>query len=237
MKLSIIIPVYNEEKTVKEAIRRVKKVNLPIKSEIIVVDDGSTDKSYEKIKNIKNIKIYRHSVNKGKGAAIKTALKHLTGDIMIVYDADLELYAGDIPRLIQPIMDKKTKVVYGSRELYEHKRKLSLFCLGGRFVTFIANFLYPNLKITDEPIGFKVFRIEILNSLNLSENGFGFCPEVTSILGRMKIKIKEIPVHATSRTIKEGKKLRWTDGLEAVWILIKNRFKPLNLLTKKGSRN
>lgn len=225
MKTSIIIPAYNEEKTIEEVVKRVKK--LKIKKEIIVVDDGSTDNSYKIIKKIKGIKIIRNKPNRGKGAAIRYALDYVTGDIVIIQDADLELNPEEIPKIIQPIMTGKAKVVYGSRELYKHKRRLSIFLIGGRFVTFIANLLYPNLNITDESTGFKCFKTQILKSCNLTSNRFGFCPEVTSILARRKIKIYEIPVYATARTKKEGKKLKWTDGIKAVWILLKNRFKPL----------
>ena len=228
MKISIAIPVYNEEKTVQEVIEKVKKLKLPIKKEIIVVDDGSSDGSFEiikKIKKEKEIKILRHKKNLGKGAAIKTALKHSTGDIFIVQDADLELNPEQIIKIIMPILENKAEVVYGSRNpkigrLDRHP----LFYFGGIFVTKIANLLYKT-KLTDEPCGYKAFKTKILKSIEIKENRFGWEPEITAKISKKKIKIYEVFVNSTSRSAEEGKKLRGKDGLEAIWLLIKYKFK------------
>lgn len=226
MKLSIAIPVYNEKRTVKQVIEKVKKIKLPIKKEIIVVDDGSNDGSFEIIKKIKGIKILKHETNKGKGAAIKTALKHSTGNIFIVQDADLELNPEEISKIIAPILENKAEVVYGSRN--PHIGGINghpLFYLGGMLVTKIANFLYKT-KLTDEPCGYKAFKTKIIKSIEIKENRFGWEPEITAKVSKKGIKIYEVFINFnTSRSAREGKKLRAWDGLEAIWLLIKYRFK------------
>lgn len=221
MKTSIIIPVYNEEKTVEEIIKRVKK--LKIKKEIIVVDDGSTDNSYKIIKKIKGIKIIRNKPNMGKGAAIRYALEQVTGDIVLIQDADLELNPEEIPKIIQPIITGKAKVVYGSRNLYKEQRKFTLFYLGGTFITFMTNLLYDT-NLSDEPCGFKCFQTKVIKSINIANNGFEFEPEITAKLSKKGIKIYEVPVHATARTKEQGKKLGYLDGFKALWVLIKYKF-------------
>ena len=233
MKLSVIIPVYNEEKTISEIIRRVKAVNL--KKEIIIVEDGSTDRTKEileevvKQKNDDNeIKLVCRSRKSGKGEAIRTGLKEVTGDIVIIQDADLEYDPADYPRLIEPITRKEVSVVYGSRVLGKNPKPNSpsgwLFYLGGRSLGILTNLLYRT-KITDEPTCYKLFKTTLLKSLNLKCKGFEFCPEVTAKIAKRGIKIKEIPINTTSRTLKEGKKIRLKDWFIAVRILIKYRFK------------
>ena len=228
MKLSVIIPVYNEEKTISEIIRRVKVVNL--KKEIIIVEDGSTDRTKEileevvKQKNDNNeIKLISRSKKSGKGEAIRTGLKYVTGDIVIIQDADLEYDPNDYYALIQPIVEGKTKVVYGSRELGKNKKSSLSFFLGGKILSFLTNLLY-HAKITDEPTCYKVFKKEVLQDLDLKCKGFEFCPEVTAKLRKKGYEIFELPIHYDPRTIKKGKKIRISDGVIAIWTLIKYRF-------------
>ncbi len=225
MKLSIAIPVYNEEKTVREVVKAVKDLKLKLEKEIIVVDDGSTDSSFDRIKDMKNIILLRHENNKGKGAAVKTALKNATGDIFIVQDADFELAPEQIQKIIMPILDGKAEVVYGSRNLYEKdKTRSPLFWLGGHFISIATNFLYGT-KLTDEPCGYKAFKTSILKSVKIDSNRFEWEPEITAKIARKGIKIHEVPVFSNSRSIKEGKKLRRRDGVKAFLTLIKYRFK------------
>jgi len=227
MKLSILIPVYNEEKTIKKIIDIVKKVRLSkVEKEIVVVDDGSKDKTLEVLKKIKGIKLIGHKKNSGKGAAIRTAIKHATGDIILIQDADLEYDPNDYSALIKPIIEGKAKVVYGSRRLKKENKQHSgfSFYLGGIGLTMIANLIYPNLHITDEPTCYKVFRADIIKGMKLKCKRFEFCPEVTAKVARRGIKIHEVPISYHPRTAKEGKKIKWKDGVEAVWTLLKYRF-------------
>lgn len=224
MKVSIAIPCYNEEKTITEVVNLVKKLNL--NKEIIVVDDGSSDKSWNVIKKIKGIKFYRHEVNKGKGAAVKTALKHVTGEIFIVQDADLELNPAQIPSIVQPIIDGKARVVYGSRNNKENSNhnRSPIFYFGGLFITFLTNILYGT-KLTDEACGYKAFLTKVIKNIHIDNDRFGWEPEITAKIAKKKIKIYEVPVVSTARSNSSGKKLKRRDGVKAAWILIKYRFK------------
>ena len=226
MKLSVIIPAYNEEKTIKEIINKVKKQSIPnMTKEIIVIDDGSTDLTNAILSRISGIKLIKHSVNRGKGAAIRTGLEKASGDIVLVQDADLELDPSDYPALMEPFIKKNASVVYGSRILGNKKAdKIWSYYFGGRLVTFFANLIY-GINITDEPIGYKAFKTEVIKNLNLECERFEFCPEVTAKIALSKIPIHEVPVKYYPRTTLEGKKLRVKDGVEAVWTLIKYRFK------------
>ena len=230
MKLSVIMPVYNEVATVAEIVRRVAAVQLP--KELIIVDDGSTDGTRELLRQIppEVATVLFHERNLGKGAAIRTALEHVTGEIVIIQDADLEYDPNDYPALVRPIVEGTAQVVYGSRVLkgdnpYSHLR----FYLGGRFLTFIANLLY-GIRITDEPTCYKLFRRELLKELNLRCQGFEFCPEVTAKVARRGIPIYEVPIRYSPRTLNQGKKISWKDGLYAIWILLKYR------LAREGER-
>jgi glycosyltransferase involved in cell wall biosynthesis len=224
MKVSIAIPCYNEEKTIKLVIDKVKE--LRINKEIIVVDDCSTDGSYEIIKNTDGIKFYRHEKNLGKGGAVKTALKYSTGDIFLIQDADLELDPIHIPLLIEPIILGKAEVVYGTRnnEKNDRHNRSPIFYFGGLFVTLLTNFLY-DIKITDEACGYKVFKKRIIDSINIENSRFEWEPEITAKIARKGIKIYEVPVTSTARSTFKGKKLKRRDGLKAIWTLIKYRFK------------
>ena len=232
MKLSIIIPAYNEEKTIGEVLDKIRRVELgEVEKEIIVVDDGSRDKTVEIAEN-KDVKVIKHAKNIGKGGAIKTGINRATGNIILIQDADLEYEPNEYGNLIKPIMEGKTKVVYGSRILWQRQRKevlekkhsYSSFYLGGRILTVIANLLY-NIKITDEPTCYKVFDAEVLKSLNLKCKRFEFCPEVTAKVAKRGYKILEIPTPYYPRTFEEGKKIKFKDGLEAVWTLVKYKFR------------
>ena len=228
MKISVIIPVYNEERTITEIVRRVKAVNIP--KEIIIVNDGSTDRTGYLLNEIardqdanNRIIIMQHQGNSGKGAAIRTGLRQADGDIVIVQDADLEYDPQDYCRLIQPIIEGRTSVVYGSRELSAKKISSLGFFLGGKLLSFLANILY-RAKITDEPTGYKVFKREVLQGLGLKCRRFEFCPEVTARVIKKGYRICEIPIHYYPRNIKAGKKIRFSDGIYAIWTLIKYRF-------------
>ncbi len=225
MKLSVIIPVFNEKATIGEIIKKVKKV--PVEKEIILVDDGSIDGTSEILKEIsekdKNIKIILKEKNEGKGSAIREGLKYVSGDIVVIQDADLEYEPTDWIEMLKVMEKKKADVVYGSRVLGKNKKSSFIFYLGGRILSLIANFLYQ-AGITDEPTCYKMFKTEIIKNLNLRCKGFEFCPEVTAKIRKKGIKIYEVPIHYNPRSIKEGKKIRWKDGLIAIWTLIKYRF-------------
>jgi glycosyltransferase involved in cell wall biosynthesis len=221
--LSVIIPVYNEAATLPELLRRVLAV--PVLKEILIVDDGSTDGTRDFLKTIwdNDLTVVRHDANWGKGAAIRTAIQHARGEFVIIQDGDLEYEPMDYLALLQAIYDSEG-VVYGSRNLKPRKGKFYLrYWIGGMALTQIANTLY-GFHLTDETTGYKLFRASLIRSLNLKCDGFEFCAEVTAKLGRRKIRIKEVPISYSPRKFEEGKKIRWTDGLKAIWTLLKLRF-------------
>ncbi len=225
MKLSVIMPVYNERETIKEILEKVKRVNL--EKEIIVVDDASSDGTAEVLKTISgnnpDIKIIYHSQNKGKGAAIRTALSYVTGDVIIVQDGDLEYDPQDYSKLMAPVVRGETDVVYGSRILGKGRKSYRRYYWGGRFLSWLTNVLY-GVKITDEPTGYKIFRTEVLKGLDLRCQRFEFCPEVTAKICKRGYRILEVPISYCPRKIGEGKKIRWIDGLVAILTLFKYRF-------------
>jgi glycosyltransferase involved in cell wall biosynthesis len=240
--LTVIMPILNEEKTLEVIIRKVADVELD--KEIVAVDDGSTDSSPEILdrlsKDFACLRVIRHERNQGKGAAVRTALEAARGDIVIIQDADLEYDPRDYGAVIEPIVHGDVLVCYGSRILGGGgARSYHRYYWGGRLVTLFTNLFY-GLGITDEPTCYKAFRTEVLKSMRLEERGFGFCPEVTAQAARMGLQIGEVPISYYPRSIEEGKKIRWQDGLEALWILVKYRFffKPrrefLNRLTRKA---
>jgi dolichol-phosphate mannosyltransferase len=224
-KLSIIIPCYNEQKTLGQLVERVRAVN--VDKQIIIINDASTDGSAEilaKYSDEQNFTIIHHKKNKGKGSAIRSGIMHVSGDIVIIQDADLEYDPNDYLRLIEPIINNETTVVYGSRMLNsENQKSYTRFYLGGKLVTWFTNLLYRQ-QLTDEPTCYKVFETGLLKSIDLKCKRFEFCPEVTAKVAKMGIKIKELPISYYPRKIEEGKKIRWYDGLEAIWILLKYRF-------------
>ena len=221
--LSVIIPVYNEAATLPELLKRVMVV--PVDKEILIVDDGSTDGTSDFLKEISDerIKVLRHDANRGKGAAIRTALPHTRGALVIVQDGDLEYDPMDYLVLLRAI-DDSDGVVYGSRNLKPRSGRFYLrYWLGGVVLSQIANSLY-GLHLTDVTTSYKLFRSSLIKYLNLDCEGFEFCEEVTAKLGKKKIRIKEVPISYSPRKFEEGKKIRWTDGLKAVWTLLKFRF-------------
>ncbi len=224
MKLTIIIPVLNEQKTISILLDRVLAV--PFNKEVIVIDDGSSDETWAVLQGYEDCcKLLRHSVNRGKGAAIRTALPHVSGDIVITQDADLEYDPDDYSNLVRPIIEGRSEVVYGSRLLGGKSQTAGLtFYLGGRFLTWLANTLY-GLNITDEPTGYKVFRAELIKRLPLRSEGFEFCPEVTALVALNQTPIVEVPIRYNPRSIGEGKKIRWRDGMIAIWTLVRYRLK------------
>ncbi|MCB0162665.1 MAG: glycosyltransferase family 2 protein [Anaerolineae bacterium] len=226
-KLSVIIPVYNEAATLEEIIRRVRATNLAY--EIIVVDDGSHDESPVIIQQLQHaakpdLTVLRHEKNSGKGAAIRTGLRVVTGDLVLVQDADLEYDPADYGNLLEPFQQNSTvAVVYGSRNLRRNPKSSQLYYWGGRALSWIANGLYGS-HITDEATGYKVVRTELLRGIGLETNGFEFCPELTAKLLQRGIPIYEVPISYQPRTRQEGKKIQWYDGAIAIWTLVKYRF-------------
>lgn len=231
--LSVLIPAYNEEKTIAELLQRVWDAPLPegLKKEIVVVDDCSTDQTASCIQTFMekcpgaNVRCIRHIENGGKGRALRTAIASAKGDIMIVQDADLECDPNDYAVLLPPILSGREVVIYGSRFLNpEQVCKFRMFYWGGCLVTAVANLLY-NQRLTDEPTCYKMFDAELLRSIPLTCEGFEFCPEITAKLAKRGFRIKEVPIHYYPRTKQEGKKIKWHDGLLAIWTLIRYRFK------------
>ncbi|MBN2545294.1 MAG: glycosyltransferase family 2 protein [Spirochaetes bacterium] len=222
--LSVIIPVYNEIKFLEELLEKVENVK-DIEKEIIIVDDGSIDGTEEILKKLKNkYKVIFHEKNMGKGAAIKTGISQAHGDIIIVQDADLEYEPNDYHRLIKPIVDGKAKVVYGSRFLSKNQViKYKLNWLATKLLNYMVLFLYFH-KITDEPTCYKTFDAKLIKSIKLKGDRFDWEPEVTAKILKKGIKIHEVPISYYPRSFKEGKKIGWKDGFQAIWTLIKYRF-------------
>lgn len=224
MKLSIIIPVFNELATVKTAINRVKQVKLPrVQKEIIVVDDGSTDGSRQVIKSISKINRVFLSVNQGKGAAIRAGIKRSSGDYILIQDADLEYDPQDIPLLLEPIFSKKAQIVYGSRFSGPHRNMLFWHLVGNQFLSLTTNILF-NTTLSDMEVCYKLFPAKVLKSLKLKQNRFGFEPEVTAKVLKLDHRIFEVPISYAGREFNEGKKITWKDGVKAFFLLIKYRF-------------
>lgn len=220
MKLSVVIPVFNEVKTILEIIRRVKET--PFEKEIIVVDDCSTDGTARLLKeNAEGLKVLFHEKNQGKGAAIRTALPHITGEIAIVQDADLEYHPSEYSRLMAPILDGMADVVYGSRFQGGTHRVLYFWhSVGNQIITTLSNML-TDLNLSDMETGYKVFRSEVLKKIKIESNRFGFEPEITAKVAKMGCRIYEVPISYWGRDYSEGKKISWKDGLAALYWIIK----------------
>jgi glycosyltransferase involved in cell wall biosynthesis len=226
MRLSVIVPVYNERKTIEKIIRRVQTVDLGLEKEIIVVDDGSTDGTGEALRSmdIPGLRIVHHEKNKGKGAALRTGFDLAEGDIILVQDADLEYDPGEYPKLLGPILDGRADVVYGSRFLGGPHRVLYFWhYVGNRFLTTISNML-SNINLTDMETCYKVFRRDVLRRIQLKSPRFGFEPEITVKLAKLRCRIYEVPISYSGRDYAEGKKIGWKDGLAALFHLLRFRF-------------
>lgn len=226
--ISIVVPVYNEQKTLRKIIDRILAADtLGLKREIIVVNDGSTDKTSSILRTFSKKKIvaYNQPRNMGKGAALRQGFSMATGDIILVQDADLEYNPIDYPKLIEPFLRGKTKVVYGSRMIGKGKVKHGgwFFYIGGLFINWLTNTLY-SLELTDEATGYKVFDAKILRTIPLVCNRFDFCPEITAKLAHRRIPIYEVSISYTGRKVAQGKKINWKDGIHAVWTLLKYKF-------------
>jgi glycosyltransferase involved in cell wall biosynthesis len=223
-EISVIIPAYNEAETILEVVRRVQ--NQPFPKEIIIVDDASTDGTYELLMKAslpQNVQVLRHAKNMGKGAGIRTGVAAATKDIIIIQDADLEYNPTDFPIVLRPILDGVADVVYGSRFLGIHRSFMLHHYLGNRFLSLITNILYNNM-LTDMETGYKAFRASVIKSIKIRSNRFDFEPEITAKVLKKSYRIYEVPIYYAGRDYTEGKKITWRDGFAAIWALIRYRF-------------
>ncbi len=223
MFVSVIIPCFNEKQTLKKILKKVQNSQIDIK-EIIIVDDHSTDGTVQILKSIQNplIKIYYHSKNKGKGAALRTGFSKATGDICIVQDADLEYDPADYPGLIKPILENKADVVFGSRFQGGAPHRVVYFWhrIGNGFLTLLSNIL-TDLNLSDMETCYKIFKTEVIQSIRIKEDRFGFEPEITAKIAKMNLRIYEVGIAYYGRTYSEGKKITWKDGIRAIYCILK----------------
>lgn len=226
MLLSVVIPVFNEAKTIETILDRIESVELPLHKEIIVVDDFSSDGTREILRNFvggeNNIKVIYHEENKGKGAALKTGFETAGGDIIIIQDADLEYDPREYGMIVRPIMDGKADVVYGSRFMGGEPHRVLFFwhSIGNKFLTLVSN-MFTNLNLTDMETCYKAFKKEILSQIEIQEKRFGFEPEVTAKIAKLDCRIYEVGISYAGRSYKEGKKVNWKDGFWALWCIFK----------------
>ena len=227
-RLSILIPVFNEATTVEEILRRVRAADsCGLEKEVVLVDDASTDGTgdvLKKLQNVDGLKIVSHPFNRGKGAALRTALEHATGDIILIQDADLEYDPSDYPNLLRPILDHRADVVYGSRFTGgTHRVLLFWHYMANRLLTLLSNMLC-NLNLTDMETCYKVFRRQCVEGMKLTSDRFGIEPELTAKLARRRYRFYETGINYSGRDYAEGKKIGWKDGLAALWFIFRYRF-------------
>ncbi|HZQ04067.1 MAG TPA: glycosyltransferase family 2 protein, partial [Gaiellaceae bacterium] len=217
-RVSFIVPAYNEAATIGEVLHRIDR--LPLQTQVIVVDDGSTDGTRRVAESHDGV-VVLHQENRGKGAAIRAAIPHLDGDISVIQDADLEYDPAEVPTLIEPILKGHADVVFGSRLSGGRPQRVYLFwhLVGNRFLSLLTNVLY-NTTLSDMETGYKAMRSEIIRSLDLRENRFGIEPEITAKVCKRRLRIYELPISYYGRSYDEGKKITWRDGFRAVWVLL-----------------
>ena len=227
-KLSVVVPVFNERNTLVEILRRMRAVELPdgIEREIIVVDDGSTDGTRDVLRQLgdSTVRIVLHDVNRGKGAAVRTGFSHATGEYVLVQDADLEYDPEDWPKLLNPVLRGKARVVYGSRFTGERRNMLLLHWIGNRFLSLTTNVLF-NTTLSDMETCYKLIERGLVDDLKLQSDRFGIEPEITAKVLKRGIRIYEVPISYSGREFDEGKKITWRDGFSALWTLVKYRFR------------
>ena len=223
--LTVVIPVYNERATVAEIIRRIRAVEIPLTLQVIVVDDGSSDGSDKVLQALEDstVRVIRHTHNQGKGAAIRTGMEAMTGDLLLIQDADLEYDPDDWPRLLEPILKGKARVVYGSRFTGERKNMLPLHWFGNRMLSLVTNILYSS-TLSDMETCYKLFDVEVLKGITIVSDRFEFEPEITAKVMRRGFRIYEVPISYAGREANEGKKITWRDGFGAMAALIRFRF-------------
>jgi glycosyltransferase involved in cell wall biosynthesis len=224
-KLSVIVPVFDERNTVVEIVRRMRAVDLPVDLEVVIVDDGSTDGTRDVLRQLgdSTVRVVTHEANRGKGAAIRSGLAQVHGDLVLVQDADLEYDPEDWPKLLAPMLRGKARVVYGSRFTGERRNMLFLHWVGNRFLSLITNVLY-NTTLSDMETCYKLFDRTLIDGITLRAQRFEFEPEVTAKILRRGVRIYEVPISYTGREFDEGKKITWRDGFIALWTLVKYRF-------------
>ncbi len=223
--LSIIVPIYNEANTWRELLHRVESAQLPLKKEIILVDDCSTDGTTDQLRLLKSqrsdVTVLFHPVNRGKGAALRTGFANVHGELAIVQDADLEYDPNDYVKLLRPVLEGKADVVYGSRFGGETHRVLYFWhSVGNKFLTLLSNML-TDLNLTDMETCYKLFRTEVLRRVRIEQDRFGFEPEITAKVAKLGVRIYETPISYAGRTYAEGKKIGWKDGVKAIWCILK----------------
>ncbi len=227
-KLSIVIPIYNEAEHLEEILRQIEVVEIGMEKELILVDDCSTDGTRDILKKLEEstentAKIFYHEINRGKGATVRTGFEHISGDITLVQDADLEYDPNDYPKLLEPILEDRADVVYGSRFMQGRQEGLLRSYLANRFLTFLAN-VVNGTNLTDMETCYKVIKTDILKDISLSSDRFGFEPEITAKLAKRKCKIIDVPISYRGRDYDEGKTVSWKDGIAAVIHIFRFRF-------------